>query len=79
METQGTAVLDLEIELARLGLRRQNFYTAQELAELFRLQERTIRGWISERKVDVVKVGSSVRIPAREVVRLIREGLRPAV
>ena len=73
MQIQGTAVLETE------GLPRQSFYTAQELAKLFRLQERTIRGWISERKIDVIKVGTSVRIPAREVLRLIREGLRPAV
>ncbi len=33
MENQGTAVL--EIELTLLGLPRQAFYTAQELAELF--------------------------------------------
>jgi excisionase family DNA binding protein len=37
-----------------------------------------VRRWIYERKIANVKVGRLVRIPASEITRIMRAGLRPA-
>lgn len=52
--------------------------TAGEFATELRLKERTIRRWISDRRIATVKIGASVRIPSRELARVIRQGARPA-
>jgi excisionase family DNA binding protein len=37
-----------------------------------------IRRWILQRRIVIVKVGRLVRIPAEELARVIRDGVRPA-
>jgi excisionase family DNA binding protein len=50
-----------------------------EVAEELGLEVSTIRDWLLKRKITFVKVGERcVRIPRREVERLIREGTVPA-
>jgi excisionase family DNA binding protein len=56
----------------------QRLLTPRRFAQIFSLKERTVRQWIADSRVEVIKVGSSVRIPIAEVDRLIREGRRPA-
>jgi excisionase family DNA binding protein len=36
-----------------------------------------VRRWIYERKIASVKVGRLVRIPASEIARIMRSGMRP--
>jgi excisionase family DNA binding protein len=51
-----------------------NLLTPAEVAERLRNKERTVRRWVFLRKIDYVKVGGLVRIPEREVRRIIEEG-----
>jgi excisionase family DNA binding protein len=54
--------------------------TVEEVAQLFRVSEVTIRRWIEAKKIKhVVRVTkrSGYRIPKSEVERLIREHQRP--
>jgi hypothetical protein len=50
----------------------------RQFGRTFGVTERTVRSWIAKRIVEVIKIGASVRIPASEEDRLIREGRRPA-
>jgi len=56
------------IEIGRL-------LTVEEAALALRVRESTIRAWILRRKIDFVKVGRRVRVPATAVDKLIRAGL----
>jgi excisionase family DNA binding protein len=49
-----------------------------EFAEALRVTPAAVRRWILERKVNIVKVGRLVRVPASEVQRLIDAGTRRA-
>ena len=51
----------------------------RQFGRIFGITERTVRDWIAARKIEVIKIGASVRIPASEVQRLIHEGRRPAL
>lgn len=48
-----------------------------EFAEFLNLKDATIRRWLLLGRVVAVKLGRSIRIPASEGQRLIREGFRP--
>jgi excisionase family DNA binding protein len=52
--------------------------TVADCAGKLGLKEPTIRLWIAKRKIAHVKLGRSVRIPATEVERLIRQNTIPA-
>jgi excisionase family DNA binding protein len=54
------------------------FLTVPQVAEKLGLTRACIRRWIYERKITVVKLGRAVRIPIREIDRLVNDGLRPA-
>ena len=50
------------------------FFTAAELAGIFKVSVKTLYGWIDQGKLDAVKIGSrAVRIPREAAVRLISE------
>ena len=51
----------------------------RQFGRIFGITERTVRDWIAARKIEVIKIEASVRIPVSEVHRLIREGRRPAL
>ena len=53
-------------------------YKVSEVAEITGLSEATWRSWILHRRVSVVRLGRSVRIPQSEIDRLITEGTVPA-
>jgi excisionase family DNA binding protein len=50
----------------------------REAAKALNLVEGTIRLWITQRRIGVVRMGRSVRIPAAEIQRLLTEGYVPA-
>jgi excisionase family DNA binding protein len=53
--------------------------TASEFAKRMNMKESTVRAWLLSRKICKIKIGRRlVRIPVREVDRIIREGLIPA-
>lgn len=52
--------------------------TVREAAERLGLKEATLRAWIGQRRVSVVRLGRAIRIPLQEVQRLIAEGTIPA-
>jgi excisionase family DNA binding protein len=52
-------------------------YRVPDAADRLALQPSTIRKMISLRKIGVIRIGRSVRIPAAEIERIQREGLQP--
>jgi len=51
-----------------------------QAAEALGLKASTIRRWILERRIDVVRPNSrAVRIPEEAIHRIVKEGFRPAV
>ena len=56
----------------------QKFLTVEEAWQMTRIKPATWRAWILRRKVAVVRMGRAVRIPEKEILRLIDEGTMPA-
>ena len=52
--------------------------TVRQAAERLGLRESTLRAWIAQRRISVVRLGRAVRILPEEVDRLISEGTMPA-
>ena len=51
----------------------------RQFAEAANIREATVRAWVLQRKISVVRLGGrAVRIPRNELERLIREGTIPA-
>ena len=75
----GPWTITLGVWAAVVGIIIPELLKPRRFGRIFGLTERTIREWIATRKIEVIKVEGSVRIPATEVERLIREGRRPAV
>jgi excisionase family DNA binding protein len=53
-----------------------DFLTIQQFAQLHGVTSRTIERWLSERRIDSLKVCGSIRIPKVEYVRLMSTGYR---
>ena len=53
--------------------------TIEQAAEELNLSPHTVRAWVAQDRIDVIRLGRAVRVPAQEVARLLREGLAPAV
>ena len=53
-------------------------YKVREAAELLGKAENTMRNWIQFRKIAVIRIGGSIRIPESEITRILDEGFRPA-
>ena len=53
------------------------FYTPEELAALLKVTRQAIYNWIQQGRMEAVRIGRTVRIPADEVDRLLREGRSP--
>lgn len=57
----------------------ERLYSVHEFAKALSLKESTGRAWVLKRKVGYIKLnGRSVRIPEREIARLLAEGFVPA-
>ena len=52
--------------------------TVAETARRLGLRESTIRAWVAQRRIGVVRLGRAVRIPLEEIERLVAEGSVPA-
>lgn len=53
--------------------------SVDQAAARLTLKPWTIRKWVALRKIGVVRIGSSVRIPLNEVERVLAEGWQPPV
>ena len=52
--------------------------TVIQAAEELNVSDSTIRAWIFQRRLGVVRLGRAVRIPAEEIKRLLTTGFVPA-
>jgi excisionase family DNA binding protein len=50
----------------------------KDAADLLSLKECTLRKWALRRVIRTIKLGSAIRIPESEIVRLIAQGEVPA-
>jgi excisionase family DNA binding protein len=48
-----------------------------EFSAALSIKEATTRDWVLRRRIDVVRIGRSVRIPRSEVTRIQEEGFTP--
>jgi excisionase family DNA binding protein len=53
-------------------------FTVRQAAERLGLRESTLRAWIAQRRIGVVRLGRALRIQPDEGERLIAEGTIPA-
>lgn len=49
------------------------FYTPQEIAEILKVTDKTVRNWIRSGELDAVVVGKSYRIPEESIKNLIKK------
>ncbi len=52
--------------------------TISQAAERLALKASTLRAWIAQRRIGIVRLGRAIRIPLEEIERLIAEGTIPA-
>jgi excisionase family DNA binding protein len=50
----------------------------EDAALALALAEKTLRDWIAQRRLAVIRLGRAIRIPQSEVDRLLEEGTVPA-
>ena len=50
------------------------YYTVKEVSERLSLKEQTLRTWISQGKVKIVKIFGTTRISEEEINNMIQEG-----
>jgi excisionase family DNA binding protein len=55
----------------------RSLLSTKEAAEALGLRPATLRSWMAQRRIEVVHLGRSVRIPITEIERLIGEGRIP--
>lgn len=51
----------------------KSFYTTAEVAEVFAVKPKTVRGWIVRGEIGAVKLSRRWRVPTVEVQRLVGE------
>ena len=55
------------------------FSTVPETAKFIAVSPKSLWNWIGERRITVTRFGKSVRVPRREILRLVVEGTTPRV
>lgn len=50
-------------------------YTAKEIADILKLNERTVRNWINDGKIKAVKLNSEWRVSEEELNKIKNEGI----
>ncbi len=50
------------------------YYTPEELAAMLKVTRQAIYNWVQQGRLEVVRIGRTVRIPSEEVERVLREG-----
>jgi excisionase family DNA binding protein len=58
---------------------RHQLKTVQQASRLLQISPHTLRAWIADRRVGVVRLGRAVRIQLTEIERLIEHGQVPAL
>ena len=53
----------------------EKLFTADEVREALKVKMPTIRSWIHQGKVPVIKAGRSVRVRETVLIKIIEEGL----
>lgn len=48
------------------------FYTPQEVSEMFKITDKTVRNWIRNGELDAIVVGKTYRIPEESIKTLIK-------
>jgi excisionase family DNA binding protein len=56
----------------------RKLHTIRQTAEILNMSERTIWAWRGLRRISVIQIGRSVRVPQAEIDRLLTEGTIPA-
>ncbi len=49
------------------------FYTTQEIAELLKVSEATVRNWIHDEELRAVRIGRDFRVAARDLEAFLDE------
>jgi excisionase family DNA binding protein len=52
--------------------------TVPQAAQELNVSVSTIRAWIGQRRIGCIRLGRAVRIPSREIARLLEAGFVPA-
>ena len=63
------------MQIERLGGQPR---TVKQAAEELNVSVSTIRAWVGQRRIGSVRLGRAVRIPSREISRLLETGFLPA-
>jgi len=66
-------VQDRQLSLGHVG----RLFTVFQAAEILGSKESTIRQWIAQGKIGVIRLGRSVRIPENELYRVTSQGWAP--
>ncbi len=66
-------------DLARAVTEEEEYLTVEQFAEIFQLHKNTVYIWISQGKIGHFKLGTGIRIPRSEVVKLAQKNYRTAV
>ena len=59
-------------------LSKAKFLSPHELAERLSISRWTVYKMIGDGRIQSIKIGRLVRIPDSEVLRIVKQGLRPA-
>ncbi len=66
-------------DLARAATEEEEYLTVSQFADVFQVHKNTVYVWISQGKIGHFKLGSDIRIPRSEVVKLAQKNYRAAV
>ncbi len=66
-------------DLARAVTEEEEYLTVEQFADVFQLHKNTVYIWISHGEIGHFKLGTGIRIPRSEVVRLAQKNYRAAV
>lgn len=50
-------------------------YTVKEVAELFKVSESVVRGWVANNNINFIKVGGAVRFTKETIEQALRQGV----
>ena len=62
----------------RQPLVRERLHRVEAAADRLNLSPKTLRDWIANRKIGIVRLGRAVRVSESEIQRLIDVGTQPA-
>lgn len=58
---------------------QKTLHTIKEASEQLSVKPKTLRSWVAARRIGVIRLGRSIRIPAEEIERLVQRGTIPAI